>query len=82
MATVEERAVNNVAAYHIFKSCDAGGTYTSDGDCDGDPINDPTSKWGGYGWEPYATIEADDDGELDNTFTDNNVSLILWFAKV
>lgn len=64
---------NNVEAIHIFKSCNGGSTYTDDGDCKGDPANDPTSKWAGFGWLPWRSFEADDDGQLPNTVVDNGV---------
>lgn len=73
---------NNVAAYHIFRSCDNGTSYSSDADCDGDPITDPTSKWAGFGWAPYATLEADEDGELPNTFRDENVTAGITYTYV
>ena len=68
--SVAARSTNNVAALHIFKSCDGGATWTQDGDCDGDPVNDETSKWTNFGWQPYVTFEAEDDGTLPNIFTD------------
>ncbi len=68
--SVAARAENNVAAIHIFKSCDGGSTWTQDGDCDGDPVVDATSKWTNFGWQPYITFEAEDDGTLPNTFND------------
>ena len=66
-------ARNNVAAIHIFKSCDGGSTFTQDGDCDGDPVFDETSKWSTAGWQPYTTFEADADGTLPNNFTDESL---------
>jgi hypothetical protein len=71
--SIDARIPNNVAALHLFKSCDGGTSYTSDGDCDGDPVNDPTSQWSGFGWQPYASFDAEDDGSLPNTFTDGNI---------
>lgn len=68
--SVAARSENNVAAIHIFKSCDGGSTWTQDGDCDGDPIFDETSKWNNFGWQPYVTFEAEDDGTLPNIFND------------
>ena len=68
--SIAARASNNVAALHIFKSCDGGSTFTQDGDCDGDPIFDQTSKWSSFGWQPYVTFEAEDDGTLPNVFND------------
>src|SRR5690606_14874921 len=71
---------NNVAAYHIFRSCEAGNSYSSDGDCDGDPISDATSMWAGFGFAPYATLEASDDGQLPNHFTDQQVRVGITYA--
>ncbi len=68
--SVAARSKNNVAALHIFKSCDGGSTFTQDADCDGDPIFDETSKWASFGWQPYVTFEAEDDGTLPNVFND------------
>ena len=68
--SIARRAENNVAAIHIFKSCDGGSTFTQDADCDGDPVVDETSKWSNFGWQPYVSFEADDDGALPNIFDD------------
>ena len=68
--SVAARSTNNVAAIHIFKSCDGGSTWTQDFDCDGDPVVDETSKWTNFGWQPYVTFDAEDDGTLPNVFTD------------
>ena len=71
--SVAARSTNNVAAIHIFKSCDGGSTWTQDGDCDGDPVFDETSKWSNFGWQPYETFEAEDDGTLPNVFEDESL---------
>ncbi|MDE0357813.1 MAG: T9SS type A sorting domain-containing protein [Gammaproteobacteria bacterium] len=71
--SVAARSANNVAAIHIFKSCDGGSTWTQDGDCDGDPVFDETSKWNNFGWQPYTTFEAEDDGTLPNVFEDQSL---------
>ena len=80
--SIAARANNNVAAIHIFRSCDAGVTYSSDSDCDGDPISDPTSKWGGFGWAPYASLQATAAGDLPNTFVDSNVTAGITYTYV
>jgi hypothetical protein len=72
--SVALRVTNNVAALHIFRSCDGGTSYSSDADCDGDPVSDPTSQWSGFGWQPYQTLDADGDGNLPNTFTDQAIT--------
>ena len=71
--SIAARASNNVVAIHIFKSCDGGSTFTEDGDCDGDPVFDETSKWTNVGWQPYTTFDAEDDGTLPNNFTDETL---------
>ncbi len=71
--SVDVRIGDNVAAIHIFKSCDGGTTFTQDGDCDGDPVSDATSKWSGFGWQPYQTFEAGPGGTLPNVFEDLTV---------
>ena len=71
--SVDVRTSDNVTALHIFKSCDGGTTFTQDGDCDGDPVSDPTSKWSGFGWQPYQTVEAGPGGTLPNVFEDLTV---------
>jgi len=75
------RVSDNVAAIHVFKSCDGGTRFTRDADCDGDPVFDPTSKWSGFGWQPYATIEPED-GRFPNQFTDNNVFAGITYTYV
>lgn len=69
---VEEIAQNNFAELWIFKSCDGGTTFTNDADCAGDPTVGPRGTLG-LGWQPYAIIEADANGNIPNTFTDGNV---------
>lgn len=80
--TIAQIAGNNVAALHLFKSCDGGNSFTSDGDCDGDPLSAADSKFSGFGWEPYRTFEAGDDGELPNTFTDGNITAGITYTYV
>ena len=72
--SIDARITNNVAGLHIFRSCDGGNSYSSDADCDGDPVQDATSKWAAFGWEPYQSFTAADDGSLPNTFTDDNIT--------
>ncbi len=69
--TVEYLAFNNLQAVHIFRSCDGGASWDSDGDCDGDPATgDP---FGPLGWLPYQTFDIDQLGAIPNIFIDNNV---------
>ena len=69
---VEAIAQNNFAELWIFKSCDNGTTFTNDANCAGDPTIGPRGALG-LGWQPYAIIEADANGNIPNTFTDGNV---------
>jgi hypothetical protein len=65
---------NNVEFIHVFKSCDGGGGFTDDGNCADDPATGPGSIFTqAGGWLPYLTFEPDEDGNFDNTLTDNNV---------
>ena len=80
--TLGDLATDNVAAIHIFRSCDNGNSYSDDSDCDGDPANDPTGKWAGFGWQPYSTLEADEDGNLPNQFRDTNVTAGITYTYV
>jgi hypothetical protein len=64
---------NNVEFLYVFKSCDGGGGFTDDGDCNDDPATGPGSKFADIGWLPYQTFEPDDDGNFTNGFTDNAV---------
>jgi hypothetical protein len=70
---VRQRAANNVAALHIFKSCDGGTTYTANANCAGDPVQGAGARFAGLGWQPYATLTAAADGSLPNFFRDPNV---------
>lgn len=56
---LQARAADNIRAIHIFKSCNNGGSYTDDSDCNGDPATDPEGRFSGIGWLPYATFEVD-----------------------
>lgn len=69
---VEAIAQNNFSELWIFKSCDNGATYTNDADCAGDPTIGPQGTLG-LGWQPYAVLEADENGNIPNTFTDGQV---------
>jgi hypothetical protein len=72
--SVRAVARNNVAAVHIFKTCNGGRTFTADGDCDGDPAVDERGNPVGLGWQPYVTFEPDEDGRFPNSFTDRAVT--------
>lgn len=70
--TVAKIAQNNFAELWIFKSCDNGATFTNDADCAGDPTTGPAGTLG-LGWQPYGIVKADANGNIPNTFVDNNV---------
>jgi hypothetical protein len=72
--SIAARIDNNIEAIHIFRSCDGGNSYSRDADCDGDPVTDATSLWSGFGWSPYISFDAADDGSLPNTFSDDAVT--------
>ena len=69
---VEAIAQNNFSELWIFKSCDGGTTYTNDTDCAGDPTIGPRGTLG-LGWQPYAILTADANGNIPNTFLDESV---------
>ena len=76
---IRERAANNLEQILIFKSCDAGATFTTNDtqngvlDCDADPAQDITGSGIGPGWQAYARLAVNDQGEAPNSFTDNLV---------
>jgi hypothetical protein len=72
--SVRAIARNNVAAIHIFKSCNAGRTFTADSDCDGDQAVDDRGNPVGLGWRPYVTFEPDENGQFPNFFVDQAVT--------
>ena len=59
------RAENNVAALHLFLSCDGGRTW-GDGHCAPTPAG-TSLRWAEHGWLPYRTIQADAQGRLPET---------------
>ena len=62
---------NNVAALHIFKSCDGGGGFTNDADCFDDPATGGT--FGSLGWLPWRTLEPNASGDFPNSVTDDGI---------
>jgi hypothetical protein len=74
VARIRARAADNLARLLLFKSCDGGTTFTSDGDCDGDPAVDERGNAIGVGWEAYAIFEPDASGDVPNTFVDAEVT--------
>ena len=75
VAQVQARAADNLEQLMIFKSCDGGDTFTSDGDCVGDPAVDDAGTSVGTGWQAYAILNRADyaNGDLPNVFTDRSV---------
>ena len=69
-----DRITDNVDRILVFKSCDLGTSFTSDADCDGDPLLDESGTAILGGWQPFAVIEQEDDGSFDNVFTDQSVT--------
>lgn len=71
---LEARAADNVDRILVFKSCDLGTSFTSDADCDGDPLVDENGVGINGGWQPYAVIPQEDDGSFPNSFVDQAVT--------
>ena len=69
--SIEARARNNVTEIHVYKSCDQGTTFTSDADCDGDPLVNQNGTSIGSGWRPYRIIPRD--SVSPPVFVDQNV---------
>ena len=67
------RAGNNFEQLEIYKSCDGGNSFTSDGDCDGDPATRVDGSADVFGWEAYRTIVASSTGAIANSFQDGSV---------
>jgi hypothetical protein len=68
------RAQDNLAELRVYKSCNAGRTFTATGNCFGNPSLDEQGSPIGHGWQPYAVFEADAQGRIPNIFTDVNVT--------
>ncbi len=62
---------NNVAAIHVFKSCDGGGTFTNDATCFAAPATG--GVFGDLGWLPWTTLEPDAAGAFGNVVSDNGI---------
>lgn len=73
-ADIRARASDNLDELHIYKSCDGGTSFTSDGDCDGEEAEDERGNPIGTGWQAYAIFRRDDisDRDLPNVFNDRN----------
>jgi hypothetical protein len=69
--TVEKIAQNNFAELYIFRSCNNGLTFSL-ANCVTAPTTGPNGQIG-LGFRPYAILRADANGNIPNTFTDNQV---------
>jgi hypothetical protein len=69
--TVEKIANNNFAELHIYRSCNNGLTFSL-ANCVTAPTIGPNGTTG-LGFRPYAILRADANGNIPNTFTDNQV---------
>lgn len=77
---IRTRARDNLDRIMIFKSCDAGQTFTTndidgrgDIDCDADPATGIGGSALGPGWQSYAEFPVDASGNAPNAFQDNLV---------
>jgi hypothetical protein len=70
---LEERATDNLERIEVYKSCDGGNNFTSDGDCIGDPAVDENGVSLGLGWEAYRVYTKDSPTGIPSSFTDANV---------
>jgi hypothetical protein len=68
-------AARNVAAFHLFKTCDGGRTFTAAADC----APAPRPAEAGGGWRPYASFAAD---ALPPVFVDTAVTPGLSYGYV
>jgi hypothetical protein len=71
--SLRSRAANNFEQLEVYKSCDGGDSFTADSDCDGDPAVQVDGTSDVFGWQAYATIPADEDGAIPNSYEDGNV---------
>lgn len=67
-------ARHNLRRLEIYKSCNGGSSWTSDGNCDGDPTPSTDTASSGFGWQPYGIFDVDaNKGDIPNQFSDGNV---------
>ncbi len=77
---IRERARDNLERILIYKSCDAGATFTASDvidnllDCDGDPARDIDGSALGSGWQAFTVLPVDDLNEAPNSFNDQLVT--------
>jgi hypothetical protein len=55
---------------HIFKSCDDGGGFTANSNCQDDEAVDTEGNNVDLGWQPYETFVPDENGALPNAWID------------
>jgi hypothetical protein len=72
--------IGNFAALYVYKSCDGGATFTDNANCTPSPATG--GKFAAVGWLPYATLNREADGELPNSFTDDNVNGGITYTYV
>jgi len=72
-ADLAARARDNLERIEVYKSCDGGKTFTSDGDCVGDPAVDENGGSVGLGWEAFQVFEKDSPDGIPSSFTDDDV---------
>lgn len=63
--SIRARATDNVAALHLFLSCDGGSTWADEA-CVPAPAGTDTT-WRKHGWLPFRTLEPDAEGRLPDT---------------
>jgi len=77
VAEVQARMRQNLAQVLVFKSCDNGASWTTDGGCTSATANFRTRDQNGadigLGWRPFATLNADETTGILNSYiiTDN-----------
>jgi hypothetical protein len=74
VSQIRARAIGNLEAIEIYKSCDGGTTFTDDNDCLGDETRDDRGQVVGLGWSPYRVFTVDgNQGNPPNFFEDDDV---------
>ena len=73
VSEIQAAAKANFADLLVFKSCDAGLTFTSDNDCDSDPTLTAAGGGGQLAFGAYQRLVADANGQIVNVFVDDNV---------
>lgn len=71
--SIRARSVNNVAELHIYRSCNAGASWTSTADCIGNPATNVDGLPVDNAWQPAAILQAGGEGRLPGSWTDRQV---------